>query len=80
MAAFSTSVRAPVTLDGIAVNAGDLLHGDVNGVLTIPDVIAGRLADQARQVRLTERDVLEFVKRPGLTVERLRAFQEQFKH
>ena len=73
-------VNVPVTLDGLAVNAGDLLHGDVNGVLTIPDMIADRLAAQAQQVRLTERDVLDFVKRPGLSVERLRAFQEQFKH
>ena len=73
-------VNVPVTLDGLTVNAGDLLHGDVNGVLTIPDVIAGRLADQAQQVRLSERDVLDFVKRPGLSVERLRAFQERFKH
>lgn len=73
-------VNVPVTLDGLAVNAGDLLHGDVNGVLTIPDTIADRLAAQAQQVRLAERDVLDFVKRPGLSVERLRAFQEQFKH
>ena len=73
-------VNVPVTLDGLAVNAGDLLHGDVNGVLTIPDIIADRLAAQAQQVRLAERDVLDFVKRPGLSVERLRAFQEQFKH
>lgn len=73
-------VNVPVTLDGLAVNAGDLLHGDVNGVLTIPDAIAERLADQAQKVRLTERDVLDFVKRPGLTVERLRAFQERFRH
>lgn len=73
-------VNVPVTLDGLAVNAGDLLHGDVNGVLTIPDTIADRLAAQAQQVRLSERDVLDFVKRPGLSVERLRAFQERFKH
>jgi regulator of RNase E activity RraA len=73
-------VNVPVTLDGLAVRAGDLLHGDVNGVLTIPDAIAERLAHQAQQVRLAERDVLDFVRRPGLTVERLRAFQEQFRH
>ncbi len=73
-------INVPVTLDGLAVNAGDLLHGDVNGVLTIPDTIADRIAAQAQQVRLAERDVLDFVKRPGLTVERLRAFQEQFRH
>jgi regulator of RNase E activity RraA len=73
-------VNVPVTLDGLAVRPGDLLHGDVNGVLTIPEAIADRVAAQAQAVRLTEREVLEFVRRPGLTVERLRAFQDQFRH
>jgi regulator of RNase E activity RraA len=62
------------------VHAGDLLHGDVNGLLTIPEAIADRLAEQVQQVRLAERDVLDFVRRPGLTVAGLRAFQEQFRH
>ena len=70
----------PVTLDGLAVQPGDLLHGDVNGVLVVPADIAGRVAEQAERVRAAERLVLDFVKSPGLTVEKLRAFQEQFKH
>lgn len=73
-------VNVPVTLGSLTVHPGNLLHGDVNGMLMIPDAIADRLADQAQQVRLAERGVLDFVKRPGLTVERLRAFQEQFRH
>ena len=73
-------LNVAVTLDGLTVHAGDLLHGDVNGILTIPDAIADQLADQAQQVRLAERGVLDFVRRPGLTVERLRAFQKQFRH
>ena len=28
-------VNVPVTLDGLAVQPGDLLHGDVNGVLVV---------------------------------------------
>jgi 4-hydroxy-4-methyl-2-oxoglutarate aldolase len=73
-------VNVPVTLEGLSVGAGDLLHGDANGLLTIPADIADRVIDQVNRVRQAERDVLEFVKRPGLTVERLRAFQDRFKH
>ena len=73
-------VGVPVTVAGLAVNAGDLLHGDVNGLLTIPAEIAGKVAAEADRIRQAERDVLEFVGRPGLTVEGLRAFQARFRH
>ena len=70
----------PVTVAGLSVNAGDLLHGDVNGLLTIPAEIAAKVADEAERIRRAEREVLEFVRRPGLTIERLRAFQARFRH
>jgi regulator of RNase E activity RraA len=73
-------VNVPVTLDGLDVNPGDLLHGDVNGVLSIPFEIADRVAEEAQKVREAERQVLEFVRTPGLTVERLRAFRDRFRH
>jgi 4-hydroxy-4-methyl-2-oxoglutarate aldolase len=70
----------PVTLDGLALRPGDLLHGDVNGLLVIPESIAGRVAEQARRVRAAEQELLDFVRSPGLTVEKLRKFQERFTH
>lgn len=73
-------VNVSVTLAGLAVRPGDLLHGDANGLLVIPDTIASRVVEEARRVRDAERDVLDFVRSPGLTVERLRQFQERFKH
>jgi regulator of RNase E activity RraA len=73
-------VDVPVTIEGLSVKPGDLLHGDVNGLLTIPAEIAGQVADQAERIRRAERDVLEFVRRAGLTVEQLRAFQGRFRH
>jgi len=73
-------VNVPVTVAGLSVNPGDLLHGDVNGILTIPAEIAGKVADEAERIREAEREVLEFLRRPGLTIERLRAFQARFRH
>jgi regulator of RNase E activity RraA len=73
-------VNVPVTLDGMHVAPGALLHGDVNGILVIPGEIADRVAERAGEVRRAERDVLEFVRSPGLTVEKLRKFQERFRH
>ncbi|MGH9370948.1 MAG: RraA family protein [Vicinamibacterales bacterium] len=77
---FICEVNEPVELEGLAVAPGELLHGDVNGLLVIPDSIADRVAAQAQGVRNAEREVLDFVRRPGLTVEKLRQFQERFKH
>jgi regulator of RNase E activity RraA len=64
----------------MAITPGDLLHGDANGVLVVPDAVADRVAAEAERVRADEREVLEFVRTPGLTVEKLRQFQARFKH
>jgi regulator of RNase E activity RraA len=73
-------VDVPVTIEGMAVKPGDLLHGDANGVLIVPDDVADRVAAEAERVRAEEREVLDFVRAPGLTVEKLRRFQERFRH
>src|SRR6185436_20960716 len=73
-------VGVPVTIAGLVVRPGDLLHGDVNGILVVPESVAARVADEAARVREAEREVLDFVRQPGLTVEKLRRFQERFTH
>jgi 4-hydroxy-4-methyl-2-oxoglutarate aldolase len=71
-------VNIEVTLAGLAVRPGDLLHGDVNGILVVPETVASRVADEAALVREAEREILDFVRKPGLTVEKLRKFGERF--
>lgn len=73
-------VNVAVTLEGLAVAPGDLIHGDANGVLVIPDEVADRVAAEAMLVRGDEKGVLDFVRSPGLTVEKLREFQQRFRH
>ena len=73
-------INVEVTLAGLVVRPGDLLHGDVNGILVVPEGVADRVADEAARVREAERRVLEFVRQPGLTVENLRKFRDQFTH
>jgi 4-hydroxy-4-methyl-2-oxoglutarate aldolase len=73
-------LNVPVNVGGLQVKPGDLLHGDVNGVLVIPDGIAARVPEQAERVRQAERRVLDMVRAPGFSVAKLRAFSEQFRH
>jgi 4-hydroxy-4-methyl-2-oxoglutarate aldolase len=77
---FILDVDLPVTLEGMAIRPGDLLHGDGNGVLVIPADIAAQVADAAQRIRAAEKEVLDFVRAPGLTVEKLRQFQRRYRH
>jgi regulator of RNase E activity RraA len=51
-------VGATVTIDGMQVRPGDLLHGDENGITVIPAEIADRVAAKAREHRAMEEERL----------------------
>lgn len=55
----------PVRVGGLLVNQGDLLHGDANGVTSIPPEIAAAAADAADEYIAAERIVLNYVQSPG---------------
>lgn len=73
-------INVPVTVAGMAVRPGDLLHGDVNGVTVVPDEIAPWVADEAMVVRAREKAILDLARAPGFTVARLREALAQFTH
>jgi 4-hydroxy-4-methyl-2-oxoglutarate aldolase len=56
------SVGVPVTVGGLAVYQGDLLHGDRNGVTNIPLEIAGEVPDACRELMAAEDIVLNYVR------------------
>ncbi len=56
------SVGIPVCVGGIAVYNGDLLHGDRNGVTTIPHEIAAEVPDACKELMAAEDIVLDYVK------------------
>jgi len=58
------SVGDDVTISGMRVRMGDLLHGDVNGVVHIPDECAGEVADAAYRVWAEEGETLRRIASP----------------
>ncbi len=56
------SVGTPVSVGGITVYNGDLLHGDLNGVTTIPHEIASEIPDACRELMAAEDLVLNYVR------------------
>jgi regulator of RNase E activity RraA len=55
-------VGAPVRVGGLAVQTGDLLHGDANGVTNIPLEIASEVSDVADEFLAAEDHILQYVK------------------
>ncbi len=68
-------VNVPVEINGLSIAPGDLLHGDVNGLLVVPDAIAVDVVEACDAVRLDERALLDLVKSPGFSVEKLRQWK-----
>ena len=66
-----TNGPAPVTLGGLTVRPGDLLHGDQHGVAAIPLAIAHQLPEGARRVEERERNVIALCQSPDFSIDRL---------
>jgi 4-hydroxy-4-methyl-2-oxoglutarate aldolase len=61
------SVNVPVMVGGITVYPNDLLHGDCNGVTTIPPEIASEIPDACAEFMKAEAHVIEYVKAGSAT-------------
>lgn len=55
------SVGDEVTISGMRVRPGDLLHGDVNGVVHIPDECAGQVAEAAYRIWAREEETMHYI-------------------
>jgi regulator of RNase E activity RraA len=58
-------VGLPVRVGSLVVNQGDLLHGDGNGVTSIPLEIASEIPDVATGLVAAEKLVLDYVRSEG---------------
>jgi 4-hydroxy-4-methyl-2-oxoglutarate aldolase len=58
-------VGLPVTMDGLVINQGDLVHADANGVALIPIAVAAQVARLAGEFVEAEEIIMEYVKAEG---------------
>lgn len=56
------SVGQPVTVCGLRIHPGDLLHGDENGLISVPESGREHLAEIVAKIRTKERKILEYLK------------------
>jgi 4-hydroxy-4-methyl-2-oxoglutarate aldolase len=64
-------VGAAVTIGGLEIHSGDLLHGDRHGVLTIPVTIAADVPTVAARLQRAEQKVIDFCRSSAFSVAKL---------
>jgi regulator of RNase E activity RraA len=58
-------LHVPIVVGGVAIEPGDLLHGDRNGVTTIPLEIASEVPQVSKELMDAEQVVLDYVRGPS---------------
>jgi 4-hydroxy-4-methyl-2-oxoglutarate aldolase len=72
-------IGQPVRVGGLVVHQRDLLHGDANGVTSIPLEVADEAADVAQEFCDVEKIVIGYVRGPGpKTIEGLAQVRGEF--
>ena len=71
--------NVPVTVGGLQIKAGDLLHADANGIVNIPRAIAPAVAEFCEPFGEAERIVLDYLKTPQPTVGGYREAMAEFR-
>lgn len=64
-------VNAPVSVGGVDIHPGDLLHGDRHGVVSVPAEIAAEIPRVAAGLQRAEKRVVEFCQSSSFSVEKL---------
>ena len=72
-------INAPVHVGGLIVNPGDLLHGDENGVTTIPIEIASAVAETSAEFVALEDIIISYVKSGSVALKGLVGVRTEFR-
>ena len=69
----------PVEVAGLTVASGDILFGDCDGLLLLPQSILTQIPDVSSRMSLEERKVLEFCEAPDFSINGLRELLGDFE-
>jgi regulator of RNase E activity RraA len=67
-------VRSNISVQvlGVTVRPGQLIHGDENGLITVPKVTRDEIAVAVDRVRARERQLMDYIRGPEFTLQGLR--------
>jgi len=64
-------IGAAITIDGMEVQTGNLLHGDQHGIVTIPTEIASQVPRAAEDQQRSEQEVIQFCRSSHFSPQKL---------
>jgi len=67
----------PVKIGGLQIKSGDLLHGDLHGVQSIPLALARLVPEVAARISAREQSLIALCRSADFSLEKLRAFLAQ---
>ena len=70
----------PVEVGGLRVKPGDLLHGDLHGVVSVPAAIAGEIPGVAAELLAEEGELIQLCQPGHFSIEKLRKHIERTRH
>ena len=65
-------VNLTVSICGLTIRPGDLLHGDENGLLTVPHEIAESVLQKAQKIREVEAEFFEFMDSKTFSIDEMK--------
>jgi regulator of RNase E activity RraA len=66
-------IGTPVEIGGLRIRSGDLLHGDLHGVQSIPVEIAAQVPLVAERIATRKQELIAICQSPDFSLQRLRA-------
>src|SRR5215469_17352436 len=66
-------IGKPVKIGGLKIQSGDLLHGDLHGVQSIPLDIAAQIPRVASKISAEEQALIDLCRSPDFSLDKLRA-------
>ena len=70
----------PVEVGGLKIRSGDLLHGDLHGVQSIPLELAGRIPAVAAEIVARDQELITLCQSKDFSLEKLRAALAKINH
>jgi regulator of RNase E activity RraA len=66
----------PVSVGGLTVSSGDIMHGDKHGVMVVPAEAANDITGAAARIAERERRIMDCCEAPDFSLEKLKQTYE----
>jgi len=70
-------VGRPVTIGGLTIQTGDILHGDPHGVTRVPAAVAREIPAALKKIEAKEQEIIRYCRSSEFQIEGLKRLQKQ---